>query len=437
MKQKKIRLAMVVLGAIAFVSCESPEPMSPPPLAGSIDFSRMIAVGDGFMAGYSDGALWEGSQFFSVPAQIARIAGEGSFSQPRIADPGVGRDELLQRFTGRQILLRLSPLSINVLPLTSPPANLLAAQPNATAPTFANLAVPGHTIRDALLLRGDDSNPNLFSSIILRGAGTQTRQAQEAAPSFILCWIGNEEVFTAVQFARAIDELTLPLPIDFEEDYRALLQTLTASGTPIVIANIPDMLHIPFIRTVPTYLTTTLLGDPVLPDPDNPESRIWLIGTWNDGSIRVLSDDPQSDNYALLHLVSAVSISRGFGRLVQDGGLGIPLGDPFVLDKEEIAIIRERLTTLNTVIDAVAAEFGVPVVDVFSLYRQLAGPGITVGGVRLTAEYIYGGFFSLDGIFPTAAGYGLIANAFIETINRHYGANLPPVNLAELLQIKR
>jgi hypothetical protein len=42
----------------------------------------------------------------------------------------------------------------------------------------------------------------------------------------------------------------------------------------------------------------------------------------------------------------------------------------------------------------------------------------------MSAEYVKGGAFSLDGVHPTARGYALIANKFIEAINAKYGATL-------------
>jgi lysophospholipase L1-like esterase len=48
-------------------------------------------------------------------------------------------------------------------------------------------------------------------------------------------------------------------------------------------------------------------------------------------------------------------------------------------------------------------------------------------GVDFNAEFVSGGFFSLDGFHPTQKGNALIANEFIKAINIHYDATLPTV----------
>jgi hypothetical protein len=47
----------------------------------------------------------------------------------------------------------------------------------------------------------------------------------------------------------------------------------------------------------------------------------------------------------------------------------------------------------------------------------------------MTAQYVTGGAFSLDGVHPSARGYALIANKFLEAINAKYGSTFKPVDL--------
>ena len=62
---------------------------------------------------------------------------------------------------------------------------------------------------------------------------------------------------------------------------------------------------------------------------------------------------------------------------------------------------------------------------------QLSTGGISFGNYQMTAAYVTGGAFSLDGIHPSARGYALIANVFIASINAKYNATLQPVDLAK------
>ena len=43
--------------------------------------------------------------------------------------------------------------------------------------------------------------------------------------------------------------------------------------------------------------------------------------------------------------------------------------------------------------------------------------------------FVKGGFFSLDGIHATARGSAIIANAFIDAINKQYNAMVPKANV--------
>jgi lysophospholipase L1-like esterase len=59
---------------------------------------------------------------------------------------------------------------------------------------------------------------------------------------------------------------------------------------------------------------------------------------------------------------------------------------------------------------------------------QLLNGGIRFGNYHMTASYITGGTFSLDGIHPSARGYAYIANQFLKAIEATYGSSIPEVN---------
>ena len=46
----------------------------------------------------------------------------------------------------------------------------------------------------------------------------------------------------------------------------------------------------------------------------------------------------------------------------------------------------------------------------------------------MTADYVTGGTFSLDGFHPSPRGYAIITNQMLGLINAKYGSNLPTVN---------
>ncbi|WP_431243387.1 hypothetical protein ACQ9BO_01580 [Flavobacterium sp. P21] len=76
------------------------------------------------------------------------------------------------------------------------------------------------------------------------------------------------------------------------------------------------------------------------------------------------------------------------------------------------------------------AEKGLAFVDTRSVLTRLSSGGIKFGNYVMSSTYVTGGAFSLDGVHPSARGYGLIANIFIDAINAKYGSTLRHVDLA-------
>src|SRR4051812_26509420 len=89
MKSKIVATLFVVAATAAFNSCK-PDLDVPTPSTGTADMSRFVVVGDDYMAGYQDGALYKKGQQLSIGALMARQASV-EFSQPLIPDDnGIG-----------------------------------------------------------------------------------------------------------------------------------------------------------------------------------------------------------------------------------------------------------------------------------------------------------------------------------------------------------
>lgn len=103
--------------------------------------------------------------------------------------------------------------------------------------------------------------------------------------------------------------------------------------------------------------------------------------------------------------------------------------DQFVLDNGELTNINEAIEGYNQVIQAVAAENTLALVDMNTFFSNVVNGGIIVNGTKFTNAYITGNAFSLDGIHLTQKGYGLVARKFIQSINSYYGSEIPLPNL--------
>lgn len=99
-----------------------------------------------------------------------------------------------------------------------------------------------------------------------------------------------------------------------------------------------------------------------------------------------------------------------------------------MLDKDELAAVGPALLAINNAIKQSAAAHNLPVADMEDFLKYFES-GFDISGVEYTSKYIEGGVFSLDGVHPNARGYAIVANKFIEVINRFYKSNIPMVNI--------
>jgi hypothetical protein len=104
-----------------------------------------------------------------------------------------------------------------------------------------------------------------------------------------------------------------------------------------------------------------------------------------------------------------------------------------VLTPAEITNLETATHDYNSAIASEATTRRWAVLDLYSLFKQTAANGVTVGGQHYTTAFVSGGIFGLDGVHPSDLGYGIITNAMIDAVNAKYGASIPHVDLATCL----
>jgi lysophospholipase L1-like esterase len=353
---------------------------------GSADFARYVALGDSLTAGFNSGSLVRTFQVNSYPSLIFRQAtGQTTgFEQPLVSEPGIPAILQLRGLIPRP--------DIAPKPGTGQPLNLTLSRP------YNNMAVPGANVHDLLFTKTGG-----LHDLILRGLGfTQLEQGLSLSPTFVTLWIGNNDVLGAAVSGRAIEGVTLTPVAQFEAELRTIVNAIAARGAKIAIANIADVTSIPFVTTVPRFVTIPQTGQ-----------QVTLIGP--NGPL-------QAGDFVLLSASGAIAQGQGLPG-------GPPLTDGQVLSAAEVATIRARLQAYNTIISTVANEKGAALVDENARLTQLATGGVIVGGVTYSSAFLTGGIFSYDGVHPTAFGYALLANDFIDAINDKFGGDIPPVDL--------
>jgi lysophospholipase L1-like esterase len=471
----------LVLVSLTFIACSSNDddttPVEVPVTAGSADFTKYVALGNSLTAGFSDNALFKKGQqgsYTNILAQQFALVGGGEFRIPFCGDDNLGG--LLIGGTpiqGTRLFFNgAAPVNVPGTPVTEV-SNYL------TGP-FNNMGVPGaksfHLVApgygNIAGVASGASNP-----YYVRFASSPTARIIDDAvvqnPTFFSLWIGNNDVLSyatsggvGVNQTGNLDPATyggndITDPNVFASVYSGMLDALTANGAKGVVANIPYVTSIPFFRTVP-YNAIPLdeakamqlnagftqynagLAQAAQAGLISADEKARRTITFQAGQNAVVMVDSYLTSLAALGLPSyrqatsedlLVLPARNFlgtlvgGNAAAVNGLSVPLADSWVLSKDEVDEIEIAVDAYNTTIKALADAKGLAFVDANAFLSQVYNGGIRFGNYHLSATYVTGGAFSLDGVHPSARGYALIANKFMEAINAKYGSTFRSVDL--------
>jgi lysophospholipase L1-like esterase len=471
----------LLLVSLTFAACTNDDavPGDVPVSAGTADFSKYVSLGNSLTAGYSDGALFkrgqEGSYTNLLAQQFAQVGG-GEFKIPFCGDDNLGG--LLLGGTpiqGTRLFFNGSaPVSVPGTPVTEITNQLTGPFNNMGVPGAKSyhLAAPGYGNVAGVAL--GQANPYFVrfasspSTSIIADAAAQNA-------TFFSLWIGNNDVLGyATSGGAGVNQLgninpatyganDITDPGVFANVYSGLVDAMTANGAKGVVANIPYVTTIPFFTTVPynpvpldaataTQLNAGYaaynggLSAALNAGLISAEEKAKRTITFQAGKNAVVIVDSYLTSLAALGLPSyrqatsadlMVLPSRSFigstvgGNPQQINGVSVPLADNWVLSKDEIAEIKVAVDAYNASIKSIAEAKGLAFVDANAVMSQVFNGGIRYGNYHLTASYVTGGAFSLDGVHPSARGYAFIANKFAEAINAKYGSTFKPLDLAE------
>ena len=433
---KKILSSFLITVSIVLlsISCDEYNELNAPAVnTGSADFTRFVSIGNSLTMAEQSSSVFEASQMYSFGKLIANQVNT-TYEQAIFSDPGTG---------GR--------LEIGSIDLVNGSAEIVVNQ-NQGLPTnlnypapYNNLGVKGAFLTD--LLNARDANscytanfgvPNPLFNAVLRGLGTQLELAMAQQPTLVTLWIGNNDILA---YATRGGLFPITDVQQFAANYKTILDNLQAVGAQVVMANIPDVKNIPFFKTVGpgigfglqqnqlpgmVYQTTSGIGQATVDDLFSLNVLILLTGS----SAASLIGDVTGAYYTLngIPVPPGVNTAFPFGLAAEN-----PWPNNLILDPTEMAIVDQIVAAYNGIIDAEATTRGLAVVDIYSILNAIGAPGgIVVNGITFTSDFITGNTYSLDGVHPTTQGYGIVANAFIETINDKYGASIPFVDVATL-----
>lgn len=437
-----------ILSCIYLLSSCTPELDIPEPSAGEANFSKTIAIGGNYMAGYQNGALFRKGQRLSLPALLSqqfRMVGGNIFNQALMPDEnGIGTNSKtwesyfitpskLGYKTDCKGVTALSPIK-NYISVANASPYLVGIAGNS----IHNLAVPFANMSDyfnpafgnAFSTTG---NKNPYYNRIASNPGTSTlaNDIVSQNPTFVVAWLGMEDIYNYASSGGT--SAPIPSAVSFSNSVEALLAPLTANGAKGVIATIPDFRSFPYYTLVKwdnaeltqiradslNYIYDTLSGLShmhfvagrnafVIDDPASP------------GGVRQL----KNGEYITLSVPLDSMKCYKYGLLVNT------INNRYALDSTEVYKIDQAITTYNAVIRDKATQHNLALVDMYSFFKSVE-TGIKWDGADFNMTFVSGGFLSLDGYNPNQKGYALIANEYIKAINAKYKAVIPTINCVE------
>jgi hypothetical protein len=265
------------------------------------------------------------------------------------------------------------------------------------------------------LIAGNFDDP-MHDLILRNGINTALEQGSGLQPTFVRVWIGLNDILPTALTGTPIEGVTMTPVESFEMLYNnAIGALMTNTSADIVLINLPDITTMPFSTSVAPFVEIPGVG--IVPlmgtnGPLSPDSLVTLPG----GSLIAMG----------YGLPGGPPLPEDLNFITQEPG--------YVLRPDEVEIINDRVAAFNQIIDDVANAYGLPVLDMNSAFAEIvAGDGPIFGGVELTADFLLGGIFSYDGIHPQRIGQALIAGQLIDLINAEYGADIPQLNMADIL----
>ena len=252
----------------------------------------------------------------------------------------------------------------------------------------------GADVSSILRERADATSTALINSetdlVLFPRLGSQIEIAETLRPNLVACWIGNNDVLSAVTSFDQMDVSQMTSISDFYTAFVELATRLHAMNSKVVYGTIPDVGSIGFL------VDRTFLLDKFGTDFGLPATSRTSIVT------------------ALLIEIGILDPS-----VIQNPN--------FVLDAAELSAISQRIDIFNQIIFAVASYFGQGVADIHTRFDQFITSPPVVLGVPLTHTFL-GGLFSLDGVHPSDIAHAFIANEFMTAFNTTYRLNIPLID---------
>jgi hypothetical protein len=372
---------------------------------------RYVAMGNSITAGFQSAGINDSTQHLSYAVLFAGAA-NAPFHVPSLQGRGCPPP-----FTNNVTQERVGFGSDSTCDLRQ----------DEILPYVSNVAVPGATSYSPLDNLIPQANSNALTTFIL-GGRTQIQAMQDANPTFVSLWIGNNDLLGSLTDSANPGNPALVTPQDsFEVKYSQTLDAIEATGASAVLIGVGDVAVIPYTSRGATYwcLKTGLCpGVPAAPFPPNFTVDI---------SCAPSAAVPTSSGELIL-VPWPVGVPK-----IAAAALGAPAGIPQttlncgtdpVVDPAELAGLQSAVAGYNAFISAQAAARGMAYVDFNAALLALVASGAIPPFPDLSAalaggSVTFGPYFSLDGVHPSSLAHQLVADSLASAVNQTFGTSIP------------
>ena len=426
------KLLALSISATIIISCK-PKFDAPDPDKGNIDVSNYVSIGAALTAGYANGALYYNAQqnsYANILAEQFKLVGGGEFKIPNVSQNSIGMGNannapsILGSRTDCQGIVSLGPVKI----ATQGDLSVFSSNVYSGLGPFNNMAVPDVKVIDMDV--NGYTNP-FYQRMASNTSSSILSDAVAKNATFFSVNLGLNDVLKYTLKGAASDSISPisgAINIGFEASINNVINKLTANGAKGVITNIPSIKTMAYFNTIPwDALKLTKLKADSLTDlyATNFDSTVFYEGN-NGFIIEDLSVPFLEFRQAVKGEMILLNIPLDSVKCYKWGSL-IPLPNRYVLTLPEINTIENTIDSYNIILKNLAASKGLAFVDVNSFFAKVK-TGYFYNGVSVNANFVSGGFYSLDGLNLTARGNALLANECIKAINATYSASIPEVD---------
>jgi hypothetical protein len=357
-----------------------------------------------------------------------------------------------------------------------------ATRLNPTA-TVLDLGVPGITMHEALAMSGPltgppspstcsyASNPNdptagalqalvsgessvfypVMGSYQANFKGSNLTMLNVAAGlhgKITTVWLGANDLLTYI-FSNAKSPVT-DTPQQLTTDLQTIVKTLTASGSKVLVADLPTVLQAPqfFPYSKLTNDFTVLLTASLVAQGTPVAQAQAAAASYAQGVTQYLTSTYSLSSGSYLTETGFLTAATEAGGAIAKNpaapdftaidlnATGLGPGQAY-LTTAFAAQVSALNAAYNAAIDAVASGSGsnVALVPINATFTSLATNGLTLAPGETATLQFGGGLVSWDGLHPSNLGYAVIANTFIGTADTAFGMTIPPLSNAQIGQI--